>query len=529
MNSRPLQIAFTALTLSLVVSMSLWIVHASHKQLDISNGVTLQMPSVPAQIDRAEFQDNLRPDPFAEPFTNSGAESVSGELLPRGLETATVSKRTVNPMIIDVQDELLAQEEETKPSASDTEPLELPAIDLSEQAVAEFSPEEQAFENPVPPAEALDLKPLDAPEPPAWLSVQATLEEEIEELRNQQRQLNESLNAENREAEVFKLQNNQLDADLKASQEEIKRLQASLEGLRSETNTLKSTVSQKAEQIDELERELKESQQTRIVETPRQKSIVELDPTILSEPQQTASLPNSRPSLPLPAKSFPETTDSAVNQELKSLYGDQEPTFEEAPRQTAELPTDEIVPQLAGKTPPPLPREIASNRLQPTPKPLIPAEPQGMEETLFSESLALDSPYYESASTQPLTQTPKKRGHIYDMQDWFHNFHNSDDSCTDCEPICSDAETCTPIDCAAPIEFNEPICGCPQCTSANQWIQEDEMLSYHDSNSVDSGRGLIPQVKNWWTRHKQERNVRYEPAIVGRPANAVILPAAHAE
>ncbi|MDG2390508.1 MAG: hypothetical protein P8M30_14460 [Planctomycetaceae bacterium] len=524
MNSRPLQIAFTALTLSLVVSISLWIVHASHKQIDLSNGATLQMPSVPAQIDHEHFGDNFQPDPFAEPFTNNAYESVSGELPPRGLETATVSKRTVNPMIIDVQEQLLEQEENLKTVEAPTDILKLPTIDLSQQTAAEFPPAQEPFERPVPPAEALDLKPLDAPEPPAWLSVQATLEEEIEELRNQQRALNESLKTENQEAELFKSQNDQLSQNLKASQEEIKKLQASMEGLRSETNSLKSSLAEKADQIDELENDLKESQAPQVAEKTTPNSILEIDPAILPEPKQPASLPKSSPLPPLPNRSLADIQDSAINQELKSLYGSEKPTFEESPRQTAELPADVIVPLLTGQALPPLPQRVVTKNFQPQPKPLIEAEPQFLDSQVI-----IESPYYEPVTSQPMLATTKKRGLIYQMKDWFHNSQSVSESCSDCEPLCTDAEICTKTDCAAPIELIEPTCGCPQCTAANQWIQEEEMLSHQTSYPTHREGGLIPQMKNWWTHHKQDRNVRYEPAIVGRPANATILPAAHVE
>jgi hypothetical protein len=297
-----------------------------------------------------------------------------------------------------------------------------------------------------------------------------------------------------------------------------------MEGLRTETNSLKSTLADKADQIDELENDLKESQAPQIVEKTTPSLILEVDPAILPEPKQTASLPKPSSLPPLPKQSLADTQDSAVNQELNSLYGSEKPTFEEAPRQTAELPADEIIPSLTGQSPPPLPERVITQNSQQLSKPLIAAEPQYLE-----SQTVIESPYYEPAISHTMEPVTKKRGLIYDIKNWIHNLHNHDDSCTDCERICTEAEICTEIDCAAPIELTVPTCGCPQCAAANQWIQEEEMLSHRASSPMLHERGLVPQMKNWWTHHKQDRNVRYEPAIVGRPANATILPAAHAE
>ena len=168
MNLRPLQIAFTALTLALVVSLSLWVVHASHEQIGNSQGVTLQVPSVPPERAGA----NLPPDPFAEPFTSTGSESVSGQLSSKGLETATVSKQTMNPSLGSVESE----DEPIKTVKQPEEPLELPAIDLTNTP-----PADSLVAKPVPPADQLDLPAAEKPSTPAWLSVKATLEEEIEQ------------------------------------------------------------------------------------------------------------------------------------------------------------------------------------------------------------------------------------------------------------------------------------------------------------------------------------------------------------
>src|SRR6056297_3149316 len=191
MNSRPLQIAFTALTLSLVVSMSLWVVHASHEQLGTSNVVTLQVPSLPAES-RGE---NRPPDPFAESFTNDSSESISGQLSSRGLETATVSKQTVNP----IAENAAERDRSIKTSQTPEEPLQLPAIDLTNPPA-----DNPLTSKPVPPADQLDAPDSKATDPPAWLSVQATLEEEIEQLRQRQQQLNKALSRENEEAELWK-------------------------------------------------------------------------------------------------------------------------------------------------------------------------------------------------------------------------------------------------------------------------------------------------------------------------------------
>jgi len=538
MSSRPLQIAFTALTLSLIVSLSLWVVHASHEQLQMSEGVTLQMPTIPASTERdAEQATGLPPDPFAEPYSDPPTTEPPARI---GLETAPVSNREHNPPWTESD---RGEKSPVQTVEVPEEPLELPAIDLSEQATAKVTPLDEPVAKLVPPAEELEVAPLEAPEPPAWLSVQATLEAEIDKLRQHQQELNAALRKENQQAKQLQSQNSELSDSLTASLQEIKRLQASVENLRQETSSLKTDLNDKSGQLEKLETQLEENQQRlaarqKAEQDSQDEPIVAIEPNRLPEPKQTADNSDSLPIPPLPNENQTTEKNSAVNQELEKLYQNKSPSFEEAPPRTAELPTDEIVPELAGQTPPPFPDSRIADNSSPATKPLIPAEPTAPDS---SSQRAERSPFYESAPSPQVEPVKKKRGLIYDLQDWFHSFHKSD-SCTDCVPECVSDEICTEAECAVPqqctihegcgpTEIAEPNCSCPRCADANHWIREDELLSYEATHhrSAPTERGLIPQMKRWWQNHKRERDVRYEPPIVGRPADAVVLPAAHAE
>ncbi|MBD3676101.1 MAG: hypothetical protein HUJ26_21540 [Planctomycetaceae bacterium] len=513
MNSRPLQIAFTTLTLALVVSMSLWVIHASHEQLGFSNGagVTLQVPSVsPDQSD-----EKRPPDPFAEPSIAVGSESVGGQLSSRSLETATVSRQTVNPRLNPVE----PSQKSDDPQETQEQPFELPAIDLTPSGTGA-----PTISQPTPPAEQLDVPADASPKAPAWLSVQATLKEEIEQLRQQQQQLNQALVRENEEAKIWKSQSNELSKHLESSQGEIDRLRQALSNLKQETSDLKTSLSEKSEKIEAIEAGLN-AENDRLSDKPaapssdeesspfvlphlepgfpsqEDTSLTEEDASLVPEvPEQTADIQ--------PPKETGADIDNPnfIKQESSVL---DEPTFEAAPQQVAELPTDEIVPRLTGKTPPPpLPRETTSIEV---PQPTA-AEPAAISEEPYSTGIT-ESPFYGPVMTEQTVAEPKKRGLIYEMQDWFETFHD-DDSCTDSEPLCTgDASTCD----------------CPRCTASHQWIHPEEMMSYQATPHEPQKRGLLHQMKNWWGQHKLKRDIRYEPAIVGRPANATILPAAHAE
>lgn len=451
MASRPLQIAFTALTLSLAVSLSLWVLHASYEQIQFSRAVTLQMPSAPAEINSDEVRENLRPVPASpNPFSeiDTPPQMVELDQLPKleGIDTAPVSQQKSadeTPPAFPPVEQL--PELTIDPSASnqpiDEQPLDLPELSLTEPANDRISElpelEPPSPEQPEPPLVELSVEPLAAPRPPAWLSVQATLEDQIERLQQQLQTREAALAKRDRETQNWntKQQNwvkeeaaltekmllyrqqlaetqpqiaNSLEEkqalqkqllDERKQVEQLRQLlqqsQAELKRTQSESEDLTNSLTAKTEQISSLKDDLRSTRQqisdmldernSARSTIPEKRDLVPLT--------RVAEVPNPqrvRPVLPLPD----ESTSSLRNEVFH-----QEPVPAPA------------VPLLAAQPGPP----ASSQTIQPR-TPLIAAE------------IGYGGP-------NCLEDEPKKKGLIYDLKDWYHDWHDSNDSCTACEPI----------------------------------------------------------------------------------------------
>jgi hypothetical protein len=363
-----------------------------------------------------------------------------------------------------------------KPQTAD-EPLELPELIIEEpadEASEEFPPldpigpeSETTRQQPEPPIVELMVEPLVAPKPPAWLSVQATLEAEIEELRQQQEILQAALADSRRAAEEWKeqerawreqqqawneekkalteqlalaekahaasreqlaesdrqlaatqkrLENSKREAD--DLQQQMKQLDALLEESQTVNKNLKSTLKQKLSLISRLENDARKAK--REIEELRSKRRAVRGTPQYETPQyyQGSSIPDAAPSTgPAPAllPPLPEESYNSVNSDLAH--------------------DEPIVPRLAGRPDPPseAERPVLTHSTERR-TPLIPAD------------VSLDDACRCTQCGAYLDSPPEKKGLIYDLKDWYHEWRDGKDSCSMCEPICTETGLCTQTD-----------------------------------------------------------------------------------
>lgn len=514
MSSRPLRIAFAALTLSLTVSLSLWVLYASYEHRQLSHAMTLRMPSAPAEINSHEVREVLHSsrsvaDPFAE--TDAQPQMVELEEPPVliGIEAAPVAQNSSSAQApppfpsgdqIEELPELSLDTPVQSPQPMD-EPLDLPELILEEPAEEKSGPEEESVEfsrldpaglepemtqrkteNPI--VELL-AEPLVAPKPPAWLSVQATLEAEIEELRQQlaasrsavenwqekartwrqqqqawtdekqglteQLALARKANSESREqlkesrerlsesgrqvaATQKLLENSKREAD--KLQQQMEQLDALLEDSQAVNGELKNALKEKSRLISRLEDDARKARHQ--IEELRSKRRADRSTPQYETPQYypDSSIQDVSPATgPAPAllPPLPAETYSSV---------------EQAPAQA-----EPIVPRLAGRPDPPADTEP----LQRSPSaPLIPAEVGRKTDFYCSRCGAYHEPV-------------RKKGLVYDLRDWLDEWHIGRDSGCVCKPICA-----------------EP----GQCSEAGA--------------CCDEKTGLIPELIGWW-KHRHNK------------------------
>jgi len=489
MTLRPLRVAFTALTLSLVVSLSLWVLHASHEQRQFSHAVALQMSSAPAEINShevlAELNSSSQPKPFAK--ADSQPQMVELEEPPEliGIEAAPVSQNSSKeqaPPPFPSVDEIEDLPELSLQPPADEGPLEFPPLDPA-------GPEAEGTDRqPEPPREESMPQPLSAPRPPAWLSAQATLEAEIDDLRQQQKSLEVALSDRHSTEETWKERERNWHQQQQAWNDEKKGLMEQLllaqkeaaetqtrlaesdrqiASIRKLLETSKQDATDFQQQIGQLDALLKESHtvNAELKDTLKQKlsAISRLENDARKSKYEIDKLRKQR----FAAGQVPQDHRPHEDSAIRSI----EPSENPAPTLLPPLPDQvdnvvqpdvvqdaPLVPRLAGRTDPPADTEQ-----------LAPADSNPSRTPLIAAAVGPNADGRCARCGTSDVQPPGKKGLVYDLRDWFDEWHLGRDFCSVCKPICNDTGHCVPTE-----------------------------------GGCEAASGLVPDLVNWW-KHRGER------------------------